>query len=175
VWLPANADDKIIYPGCQVSLAVVSYFQAELVICYKVYNGIEVQIGEWRVQQCDPRLQNLFGAMREFQKFRLSACQSNVNVREKAVGTKYSSLCFGDIEGFPRVHYVWKQKKGTLIGDIEHEVEVLPSAPGTQLVSSGVRVDDLEEEEDKKEKSGELLLTSLGTLAAVSITYFALQ
>jgi hypothetical protein len=175
IWLPSDRDDKIIYPGAEVSLAVVCYFQGELVICFKVYNGQERQLAESRVQHCDPRLQDLFGKIKHFQRFRLSAIQSNLNVREKAVGKKYASLCFGDIEGFPRIIYERPAQPGEIIAEGESSGEVLPRADNKLLAASGTRLEELEDKAEKKEDTGTLIISSVAILAVLSVAYFALQ
>jgi hypothetical protein len=175
IWVPADADDHIIYPGSQVSLAVVCYFQGQLVICFKVYNGQERQLAESRVQHCDPRLQDLFGSIKDFQRFRLSAIQSNLNVREKAVGKKYANLCFGDIEGFPRIIYEIAAQPGEVVvgGEVQHEV--LPRADNKLLAPSGTRLDELEDKAVEKADTGTLLLSGVAIVAVISVAYFALK
>jgi hypothetical protein len=175
IWCPADADDHIIYPGSQVSLAVVCYFQGHLVICFKVYNGQERQLSESRVQHCDPRLQDLFGSIKDMQRFRLSAIQSNLNVREKAVGKKYANLCFGDVEGFPRILYEIPSQPGEALGEGESSGEVLPRADNKLQVASGSRQDELDDADGDKKDQGTLLLSGVAIVAVISVAYFALK
>jgi hypothetical protein len=172
-WLPSTADEKIIYPGCEVSLAVISYFQGQLCICFKVYNGHEVQINESRIIAVDPRLQNFFAKIREFQKFRQSATQSNSNVLEKAVGKKYVSITFGDIEGFPRILYEITDPGETVEGT--GESEIYPRADNALVLASQTDGELQDESDSDTERKGTEILGVVGILTAVSILYFALQ
>jgi hypothetical protein len=119
-------------------------------------------------------LQNLFGSIKTFQKFRLSAIQSNLNVREKAVGKKYANLCFGDIEGYPRIIYEEAPQPGVVEGgEVEHEV--LPRADNLLLAASGTRLEELDDQDIEDKDTGTLLLSGLAILAVISVAYFALK
>jgi hypothetical protein len=111
------------------------------------------------------------------QRFRLSAIQSNLNVREKAVGKKYANLCFGDVEGFPRILYEIPSQPGEVLGEKEGESsgEVLPRADNKLQGASGSRQDELDDADGDKKDQGTLLLSGVAIVAVISVAYFALK
>ena len=84
------------------------------------------------------------------------------------------NICFGDIEGFPRIMYETR-KVPMLIQGEDVAREQLPNATGTENLASGSRQAELDELAAEKEKDGQLMLATVGILGAVVVTYFALQ
>ena len=116
----------------------------------------------------------MFGSIKDFQKFRLAACQSNHSIKVQAVGKQYANIVFGDIEGFPRIIFEPPTDEGTTRGQ-DTEGQLLHPAPGTQIIPSGSRLDELADELESDQQDGEKILILVGIFTLCTVAYFASQ
>jgi hypothetical protein len=174
IWIPASAKNVESYPGAEVCLCVVGYFHGPNCVCYQVFNGVEIQTPEWRIQQVAPKLVNFLSKIKAFQKFRKSAAESNVNVTTWAVGTPFIDLCFGQVEGF-EIHYV--PRKEPKILEATSESKVLPTAGlivnASQTVGGGFG-ESGGESKDPKDNTNSLYF-AIGLVGACALAYFLVQ
>jgi hypothetical protein len=156
VWLPITAKESALYPKAEVCLAVISYFNGQDAICYKTYDGSNVEISKWRLQEVDPEIVNILAKNRKYAKFRVKAGEANSNIVDFAC-PKFEGLNFGDIAGYD-IKYVEREEPTVTGGGAEGLV-----LPGNPLI---VRT---HAPFDPKDSSGSILMVGLGLAAAAAL------
>ena len=177
-WLPATSKNTETVPHCEVVLCVISYFQGHNVICYEAFNGTERIIGSRFIQVPTGDVRQFISSFPEFQKFRLEAAESSNHLPNYSVGSRYTLMCHGIIEGFGVISYSHgtKAEQGmnqtpgeTLSGKGYMSSQVLPSMnPRVNAKAPLV----MEEDEEQAEKTGSTIYMVLGGIAVVGLIYF---